>query len=267
MKIKICGITNLDDALAAIDAGADILGFNFYPKSLRYISPIDCANVQSAMANHQSAITTVGIFVNAPLTLIADVLDLCGLDLAQLSGDEPPEAVTLLWGRAFKAIRPRTLVAADYDADRYTPLASEQPALLLDASQPGLYGGTGRRADWSIARQIAASYPILLAGGLTPDNVAKALQAVNPWGVDVASGVESSPGKKDRRKMIGFVHAARSAVIQSAVLPGGDHHATNQPNSNSNSNSIAQLQIRAIRRPVRPRNADAGRRRTRSGVP
>ena len=214
MKIKICGITNPDDALAAINAGADALGFNFYAKSPRYISPPDCAKIQSTISNLKSPITAVGIFVNSPATFIADVLDACSLDLAQLSGDEPPEVLTWLWGRAYKAIRPRSMEEAEYDACRYTPLANGQPALLVDASHPRLYGGTGQMADWSVARGLTSEYSVLLAGGLTPENVADAVQAVNPWGVDVASGVESSPGRKDHRKMIDFARAARGAMTK-----------------------------------------------------
>ncbi|HLF25102.1 MAG TPA: phosphoribosylanthranilate isomerase [Anaerolineae bacterium] len=216
MKIKICGVTNLDDALAAIDAGADCLGFNFYLHSPRYLSPAECARIHSAFSIQHSAIQTIGIFVNAPITFITETLDACGLDLAQLSGDEPPEMLAELRGRAYKAIRPRALEEAEHEASRYTPFASGQPALLVDASHPKLYGGTGQTADWSLARNLARTYTVLLAGGLRPDNVAEAMRAVEPWGVDVASGVESAPGKKDRRKMIEFVRAARRAVAQLA---------------------------------------------------
>jgi phosphoribosylanthranilate isomerase len=241
VKIKICGITNLDDALAALDAGADVLGFNFYPQSPRYITSDACARITSAIGHRQShsacpcpafhrkaggppgalrglesAITTVGVFVNEAPAFVAGMLNQCGLDLAQLSGDEPPETVASLARRAFKAIRPRTPEEAERDAIRYAALASEQPALLLDASHPSLYGGTGRTADWSIARQISSAYPILLAGGLTPENVARAVEAVKPWGVDVASGVESAPGRKDPRKLLDFVRAARRAIAQPA---------------------------------------------------
>jgi phosphoribosylanthranilate isomerase len=216
MRIKICGVRRLDDALAAIDAGADYLGFNFYAESPRYISPAECARIQSVVRSRGLTITAVGIFVNAPVTFIADVLDACNLDLAQLSGDESPDVLTGLHGRAYKAVWPRSMEEAEYDAGRYAPFAARQPALLIDASHPSLYGGTGRTADWSAARHLARIYPVLLAGGLTPGNVADAIHAVEPWGVDVASGVEVAPGKKDRRKMIDFVRAARSAVAQFA---------------------------------------------------
>ncbi len=216
MNVKICGITNLDDALAAIDAGADLIGFNFYPKSPRYISPAACVKIQPEIRSRQPAIVTVGIFVNSPADFVADILDCCSLDLAQLHGDEPPEMLAWLWGRAYKAIRPRSVEEAAADARRYTPLAHGQPALLIDASYPSFYGGSGRVAEWPVAQRLASDYAVLLAGGLTPENVASAVRIVNPWGVDVASGVESSPGKKDRRKMVDFVHAARSAVMQLA---------------------------------------------------
>ena len=214
MNIKICGLTSLDDALAAIDAGADALGFNFYPDSPRYILPAVCANIQSGLRNRHAVVLTVGVFVNAPPAFVAEVLDTCDLDLAQLSGDEPPEVMARLIGRAYKAIRPRTLDEAEHAADEYAPLATNRPALLVDAAQVGMYGGTGQRADWSIARRLSAAHSVLLAGGLRPDNVAEAIRQVDPWGVDVASGVESSPGKKDTHKMVEFVRAARSARVE-----------------------------------------------------
>jgi phosphoribosylanthranilate isomerase len=214
MKVKICGITSLDDALAAIDAGADLLGFNFYPPSPRYVTPAECARIQSAIRNQQSAITIVGVFVNEPLLHIAEIMEQCALDFAQLHGDEPPEIIERLEGRAFKAIRPRSLDEARAAASRYA--IAGQPAILLDASHPNLYGGTGQTADWPLAREIAQRHPILLAGGLTPDNVADAIRVARPWGVDVASGVESSPGRKDHRKLVRFVQAARNAIPQPA---------------------------------------------------
>jgi len=216
VHIKICGLTNPDDAFAALDAGADMLGFNFYSESPRYIAPTDCSRIVSAVRNRQSEIAMIGIFVNQPSRFVAEILDLCGLDAAQLSGDEPPHLITRLWGRAYKAIRSRSIEEAEQDALRFTPLASGEPALLVDAVHAQLYGGTGQVADWAVARYLSARCAVLLAGGLTPENVAEAIRAVEPWGVDVASGVEAAPGKKDHRKMIDFVKAARSAVAQLA---------------------------------------------------
>ncbi len=207
MQIKICGIIALDDALAAADAGANLLGFNFYPSSPRYIEPQACARLVAALRSRGIGVTTVGVFVNASPAEIAAILDACGLDLAQLHGDEPPEALTDLAGRAFKAIRPVTLAESQALAAAYA--RRTPPALLVDACHPGLYGGSGQAADWDLTTELAATCPILLAGGLRADNVAAAVARVRPWGVDVASGVESSPGRKDPRKMAEFVRAAR----------------------------------------------------------
>lgn len=206
-RVKICGLTTVDDALAAIDAGADMLGFNFYPESPRYIAPADCARIVS-LIHCQSLVTLVGVFVNSPLADVRVILDDCGLDLAQLHGDEPPEFVAALDGRAFKGLRPATLEQAEVEARRFARCAA--PALLVDAYRPDAYGGTGQTGDWGLARALAAEYPILLAGGLTPENVAEAVAQVRPWGVDVASGVEVSPGCKDARKMAAFVRAAKA---------------------------------------------------------
>jgi phosphoribosylanthranilate isomerase len=202
MHIKICGITNLDDALAAIDVGVDYLGFNFYQKSQRFIALEDCAKIQSEISNRKSIIKTVGVFVNEPPARIAAILNDCGLDLAQLHGDETPEDLAELKGRAYKGIRgvknPNDFVSNGH-----------APALLLDAYSPNAYGGTGHTADWAAARVIAEQFPIFLAGGLTPENVADAIAQVNPWGVDVASGVEVSPRKKDWARMQKFVEATK----------------------------------------------------------
>ncbi len=211
MHIKICGLTCLDDALAAIDAGADFLGFNFYPESPRYISPNACARILSAIRHRPSAITTVGVFVNESASLVAAILDHCGLDLAQLHGDEPPETLAALWGRAYKAIRLKRERPDEDESAAFARISPGLPALLIDAHAPHAYGGTGQVADWQAARAVAAQFPIFLAGGLTPENVASAVAHVNLWGVDVASGVESAPGRKDCRKMQAFVKAAKGA--------------------------------------------------------
>jgi phosphoribosylanthranilate isomerase len=211
MHIKICGLTNLDDTLAALDAGADHLGFNFYPKSPRYITPEACGRIRAQLARRGSTATTVGLFVNTSMAEVATVLDTCALDMAQLHGDERPEHLTRLWGRAFKAVRdPAALTEAELQA--LTVFSSGQPAFLVDAMAPNLYGGTGLLADWRAAAQLAARYAIFLAGGLNPGNVVAAIEQVKPWGVDVASGVESAPGKKDHAKIKSFVAAVAAAV-------------------------------------------------------
>jgi len=210
MKVKICGITTLAGGLAALDAGADLLGFNFYPKSPRYLLPAACADLVNGLRARGCAATLVGVFVNPAQGEVEEILRTCDLDLAQLSGDEPPELLRALGGRAFKALRPAG-EAALQDALSAYPLRAAAPAVLIDAYRPGEYGGTGQTADWRLAAGLAARAPLLLAGGLTPANVAEAVRQVRPWGVDVASGVESAPGIKDAARMDAFVRAAKSA--------------------------------------------------------
>ncbi len=198
-KIKICGIKTVTDALAAMEAGADLIGFNFYLKSPRYIDVGRCRDIMSVMRKY-GHITYVGVFVNASVEEIRATMEACGLGLAQLHGDEASEMLSELDGKAFKAFRgvPQNLNGfARQDA----------PAFLVDASVKGLYGGSGVTADWNGAAELAKKYPLLLAGGLTPENVAEAVRQVRPWGVDVASGVESAPGEKDAGKIKAFVKA------------------------------------------------------------
>jgi indole-3-glycerol phosphate synthase/phosphoribosylanthranilate isomerase len=209
-RVKICGITTRQDAIDAIDAGADMLGFNFYPESKRYIPPDKCARIVSFLAQYTARVQMVGVFVNAGPAEIEAITHDCHLDLVQLSGDESPEAMRALGESAFKGIRPTSPEEAQADAARFVRPSS--PALLVDAYRPGEYGGTGHTGDWALAQKLAAQYPILLAGGLNPDNVAAAVAQVRPWGVDVASGVESSPGKKDAAKINAFVQAAREGL-------------------------------------------------------
>ena len=201
-KIKICGIKTVTDALAAMDAGADLIGFNFYPKSPRYIDVGICRDIMSVMRKY-GHVTYVGVFVNASVEVIRATIETCGLSLAQLHGDETHEVMSALDGKAFKAFRgiPENINGFE---------RSEAPALLVDASVKGLYGGSGVTTDWDGAAQLAKKYRLLLAGGLTLENVAEAIGRVKPWGVDVASGVESSPGEKDAGKIKAFVRAVQS---------------------------------------------------------
>jgi phosphoribosylanthranilate isomerase len=198
-KIKICGIKTVSDALAAMDAGADLIGFNFYPKSPRYVGVGRCRNIMSVMRQH-GRVVCVGVFVNATVAEIHATMETCGLSLAQLHGDETSEMLNALDGKAFKAFR-----GIPQEINGFA--RENAPALLVDASVKGLYGGSGVRADWQSAAELAKQYPLLLAGGLTPENVADAVQQVRPWGVDVASGVETAPGEKDPSKMKAFVKA------------------------------------------------------------
>lgn len=205
-KIKICGIKTLPDALAAIEAGADLIGFNFYPKSPRYIDVRICHSITSVMRKY-AHITLVGVFVNASVAEISATMETCNLDLAQLHGDETPEILQSLNEKAFKAFRGVPQSLEDF-------ARINEPALLVDASVKGVYGGSGVTADWTGAAEMAKKYPLLLAGGLTPENVAEAVRQVRPWGVDVASGVESAPGEKDLVKMKAFIHAVKRLEIR-----------------------------------------------------
>jgi phosphoribosylanthranilate isomerase len=211
MKIKICGIINLDDALRAADCGADMLGFNFYPGSPRMIQPSDCTTISSELERRAGSVVRVGVFVNMPPADVVATVQNCGLHFAQLSGDEPLSDLADLKGMGYKALRVSNLESARAKIAEM-PFRSMPPACLLDASVPGQFGGTGKTVDWSIAAQLAREFPILLAGGLTPGNVAEAVHRVRPWGVDVASGVESQPGKKDFQKARDFIREARSVV-------------------------------------------------------
>ena len=216
MKVKICGITNLEDALAATQAGADFLGFNFHPKSPRYVTVAQAQAIVAGLRRQyrEKAPKSVGIFVNMPPAQVRYVLYTAGLDYAQLHGDEGPEQLAEQRGRGFKAVRPASLEEALDAAVCFGGLGPQGgPDLLLDAYHSGEYGGTGTRADWSTAAAIANRVPrLLLAGGLTPQNVAAAIAAVHPWGVDVSSGVESAPGRKDHAKLRDFVRAALVVV-------------------------------------------------------
>lgn len=205
--IKICGIKTLNDALAAIDAGADYLGFNFYPKSVRFIEKETCAEITSVLKRECPQIKLVGVFVNSSVDEVKNILETCSLDLAQLHGDETPEIFAQLTPRVFKAIR----LSADGVTDERM-IANGAPALLVDAAVTGVYGGSGVTADWSAAADLAKKYPLLLAGGLTPENVGAAIGQVKPWGVDVASGVESTAGVKDATKMKAFVKAVKQTM-------------------------------------------------------
>jgi len=205
IHVKICGITNAADALAAIDAGANLLGFNFYEKSPRHITLAEAAKIRAQLPTKVKA---VGIFVN-PLS--ADVMALrksLKLDAVQLHGDESPAFVAEIACAApvIKAFR----VEPEF------PLATldEYPgafAFLFDAAHTGQYGGTGRTTDWDVARRAALSHRIILAGGLKIENVAAAVRIVRPYGIDVASGVESSPGKKDHERLREFIQEVRRA--------------------------------------------------------
>ena len=215
IRIKFCGLTRLEDAVAAVQAGADMLGFNFYPQSRRFLAPVDCTRLveglREKLGHRLTHIQLVGIFVNARFREIITIMEQCGLDLAQLSGDETAEELDRIGERAFKAIRSSGQLPLTQVSEIYPPRKSP-PALLVDAASPGHYGGSGLTADWSQAEKLARKTPILLAGGLNAVNVSEAIRLVRPWGVDVATGIETVPGIKDRTKMVNFVQAVRNEL-------------------------------------------------------
>jgi len=203
VRVKICGITNLEDALAAVEAGADLLGFVFYPLSPRYVALERAREIILALRRSGATVRMVGVFVDEELTRVREAIRECDLDYAQLHGEEPPAYVAALGGRAIKALRVRS--AADVER-----LGSYQAAAyLLDTYHPTKPGGTGEVWEWGLAVAAKRYGPIILAGGLTPDNVAQAVRQVRPWAVDVSSGVEVAPGRKDRVRMRRFVAAVR----------------------------------------------------------
>jgi len=200
-EIKICGITNLDDALAAYENGADALGFIFYPKSPRYVSP---EKAKEIIENLPREITGVGVFVNRPADEIKEIVDFCSLSLVQLHGNESPDfcrqfPVSIL----IKAFSPRT------ESDLQTLKDYPVKAILLDTHDPKLYGGTGKTSDWGLASKIKESHPLILSGGLNIDNIMDAIDAVHPDAVDINSGVETSPGKKDHDKVRRIIEIVR----------------------------------------------------------
>jgi phosphoribosylanthranilate isomerase len=217
IKVKICGITTLDDALAAAEAGADMLGLNFYKKSPRYITPGAATTLAKALRIKlgSAAPLLVGLFVNEVVGRISITMEQVGLNLAQLSGDESTEMLKEMHGVGVKAIRPRSAAEALDDITYFAPNSPTDlryPSLLLDAYHPDLYGGSGQQASLEVAKAVRERTPrLMLAGGLKPDNVAEIAAAVQPWGVDAASGVEveGQPGRKDAEKMRAFVQAVR----------------------------------------------------------
>jgi len=249
--VKICGITNLQDALAAAEAGADMLGFVFFPRSPRCIEPERAREIVAALKQRGNALLFVGVFVDESLERVSAIAATAQLDMAQLHGNESPEMVRELGtchpepqsgegsrlcmkkilrfahalsaasrrGRArrndrivvYKALRLQDETEAQSLVKEYgTAVSGSVPAFIVDAFDPQRFGGTGARADWDIAARIAREFPILLAGGLNVDNVAEAIRAVRPWGVDVSSGVERAPGLKDHDRVRQFVRKAKS---------------------------------------------------------
>jgi phosphoribosylanthranilate isomerase len=219
--IKICGLSTLEHALAASAAGADMIGLVF-ARSRRQIAPEQAAALVAALRQHPAGarVAVVGLFVNTEAAQINAVIDQCDLDYVQLSGDELPQHAAGIRRPVIKSLRLNDspidaawLALAAGDAPPAGgPLALAPCPLLVDAHQPGSYGGTGTLADWARAADLAHQRPLLLAGGLTPDNVAAAIAQVQPWGVDVSSGVETD-GVKDIARIEDFIRAARAARV------------------------------------------------------
>ena len=191
MFVKICGITRVEDAEAAVALGANALGFVFWPKSPRYVDPY---RARAIVASLPPFVSTVGLFVNQPAAHIANVASLARLGVVQLHGDETPEDAAAL-GRP--VVRALSLHTAGHDLSRWPARVT----ILLDAHDPERRGGTGRTIDWDAAAEVAHRRRILLAGGLSPDNVAAAVDRVRPFGIDVSSGVERAPGVKDVERL------------------------------------------------------------------
>lgn len=217
MKVKICGITRLDDALVAAQAGADFIGLNFYEPSPRAIHPQLakqlCADLRQQLGTVCPLI--VGVFVNMPVHDVQAIVTQVGLDAVQLSGDESLATFSELDSIVFKALRPHDIESALASLARvqeYAPTDTRFPSLVLDAYHAKLYGGTGKIANQDLALALKDHVPrLMLAGGLTPDNIAERVKTIQPWGVDVASGVEAGEaGFKSATKMRNFIKAAQS---------------------------------------------------------
>ncbi|MBI3989673.1 MAG: phosphoribosylanthranilate isomerase [candidate division NC10 bacterium] len=203
-RVKICGITNVGDALLAVEAGADALGFIFVEGTPRYVPP---SRVEGIIGRIPPLVATVGVFANQPLHEVERLAKGLHLSVVQLHGDEDPEGCRKLTIRFIKAIRIKDVGSLD-TLPRY-PRAS---AFLLDSFAEGRLGGTGHSFPWELAVKAKAYGPIILSGGLTPENVEEAVTRVHPYGVDVSSGVEASPGRKDPQKLRAFIERAKGAT-------------------------------------------------------
>jgi phosphoribosylanthranilate isomerase len=206
VRVKICGITTPEDGVMAAREGADAIGLVFYPKSPRYVDRDAARAINAAVPPF---VLRVGVFVDPTAHSIAEAIDAGGLDVLQLHGGEPPEAFDALPRRAIKAVR----VGPGFDVEQALGYDGRAHGLLLDTQTNGAHGGTGQTFDWSLVQELRprASY-LILAGGLNPENVMRAIRAVRPDAVDVSSGVESAPGQKDPEKVRAFIAAVQEAV-------------------------------------------------------
>jgi phosphoribosylanthranilate isomerase len=210
VRVKVCGVTTVADALAVAAAGADWLGFNFYPGSPRFIEPQRAAEIVKALP---ASTEPVGVFVNRPAADVMAIAAQVGLRIVQLHGDEPPEDLLALTGlevvRAFRLADAESVMRMKSYLARAQRLSRAPDAVLVDAFVPGLPGGTGRAIAPEVLDRLPPLPRLILAGGLTPENVAERVALVRPWMVDVAGGVESAPGRKDGTLVAAFILAAK----------------------------------------------------------
>jgi len=205
-QVKICGITNEEDALFAAKLGAAALGFIFYQPSPRYIKPEDAQKIISALPDE---VVKVGVFVNESVTEVKKIVEYCALDMIQLHGDETP-----VYCREFPASQIIKAVELKNDDDLSSALNYDVAALLVDCRHAGLYGGTGIKANWELAYRIKNKKPLILSGGLGEDNIAQAIKDVAPGALDINSGAESAPGKKDHAKLARIFDIIRDVDVE-----------------------------------------------------
>jgi phosphoribosylanthranilate isomerase len=204
-RIKICGITNPEDALFAADLGVDALGFVFYPQSPRNIEPKKARKIIQQLPPF---LAKVGVFINETAAMVNEIIELTGIDVVQLHGQEAPEYCQRFERKVIKAFR----IAPDFDPAQIEVYKVD--AYLLDTYVRGVYGGTGEVFNWEIAKRAKQYGRIILAGGLNPENIKEAIRQVEPYGVDISSGVEIRPGEKDKRKLEQLVLQVRSTLVK-----------------------------------------------------
>jgi phosphoribosylanthranilate isomerase len=208
--VKICGICQIEHALAAADAGADFIGLVFAP-SKRQVDAERARKIVAEVKKHQSPPQTVGVFVNTPAIEVNRIVEHCDLDRVQLSGDEPWSYIGDIAVPVIKAIRVHRYLDNDSllaDLEKAWRFTDDDFLFLLDRAVPGIYGGSGQTFDWKLARGVTEKLPVIIAGGLSPENVTEAIRIARPWGVDVSSGVESD-GVKDTARIKAFISAVR----------------------------------------------------------